>query len=268
MQLSEAKRILRANGYRVVDFELYLNEGDAKAQVLKVKELLGKWGKKLFKAKKEKDTEAIEDVTDDVKELKDEIYDKGILNKFRNNKGLGKAIFGAMAILMLAGGVSSAHAAATAQPYLGSGGSAPTATAFSNAMDDLDFYCGDSDNCTVDINGDDVTVHKDGVDTHHSYKADHGGVQSNGHVDDGHSGQADNIKLSVDSQHERNVGKTHGTMYTINVHDASGHSMWNVFKTDDGKVYTDTDPLGDAHLKPANAKQVAWLNAHGGDFLK
>lgn len=262
MNIVEAKRYLRANGYCVSSFQLWLNEGSATDQLNKVKELLGKWGNKLFKAKKEKDEDTMADIADDAKALESEIHDKGLLNKFRNNKGLAKAIFGACAVLMLAGGISNAHAAANAQPYLGGSHSAPTSMAFNDAMDDLDFYCGDAKACTVDINGDDVAVHKDGHTTHHSYTADHHGMQSNGH-------NADGIDITVDSQRERTIGKTHGTMFTIKVAEGKHAQLWNVFQTDDGRVFTDSDPGSeDSQLKPASPKQVAWLNNHGTHFLK
>lgn len=116
----------------------------------KIPQVLKGFKKDIDSAKKEGDKEALVDKQEDIKDLKDEIYDKGILNKFRNNKGLAKAIFAAMAVLMLSAGASSAHAAATAGSNFSNTGNHAS---FESVMDNLDQQinaaCGDSESCHV-----------------------------------------------------------------------------------------------------------------------
>lgn len=167
MNLREAKQELREHGYRVYKHQLMLDEG-ATDMLKKIGKLIHKWKKEADVAKKEGDEEKQKEIQDNCEDLKDEIYDKGLLNKFRNNKGLAKGIFLAMGILMLSAGASQAHAAAVADAHLGSSGHAPIAMSSSGGnvfdmMDKvIDASCGDNpDSCHV--NGDAV---KDGSDGH------------------------------------------------------------------------------------------------------
>ena len=84
------------------------------------------------------------------------------------------------------------------------------------------------------------------------------------HHSDGHS--SDGITLEV----ERDKDIRGGHVYMLNVSsDGDQEGIWLVKQMDDGQVsvkqYTQG---GETDYKVASDNQIAWLNAHGNNFLK
>lgn len=131
-----AKKRMLENGYNYYYLgEPTLNEGieDIAKKLKKIPELLKNWKKKADLAKKNKDKEELKEIQNDAEDLKDEIYDTGLLNKFRS-KGLQKAVFAGIAALMLSAGATSALAAPANTNFSHNGSHA----SFESVMDNMD----------------------------------------------------------------------------------------------------------------------------------
>lgn len=221
-----------------------LTEASAKEMLKKIPGVLANFKKKLSAGKKE-------EVQNNIEDLQDEIKSSGVLSKFRNAKGLQKTIFTTMAVLMLAAGGAQAANNANMDSYLGSQHGSTTMTSdgsnfdvvFDNMEKEIDKACKDAgqdpNHCNVLING----------DPHHS---------------DGHS--SDGISLQV----EKDKDIRGGHIYMLNVSsDGEYEGFWLVKQMDDGQVsvkqYTQG---GETDYKVASDNQIAWLNAHGNNFLK
>ena len=221
-----------------------LTEASAKEMLKKIPGVLANFKKKLSAGKKE-------EVQNNIEDLQDEIKSSGVLAKFRNAKGLQKTIFTTMAVLMLAAGGAQAANNANMDSYLGSQHGSTTMTSdgssfdavFDNMEKEIDKACKDAGqdpgHCNVTIYG----------DPHHS---------------DGNS--SDGISLHV----EKDKDISGGHLYMLNVSSDGEHEgFWLVKQMDDGQVsvkqYTQG---GETDYKVASDNQIAWLNAHGNNFLK
>lgn len=221
-----------------------LTEASAKEMLKKIPGVLANFKKKLSAGKKE-------EVQNNIEDLQDEIKSSGVLSKFRNAKGLQKTIFTTMAVLMLAAGGAQAANNANMDSYLGSQHGSTTMTSdgsnfdavFDNMEKEIDKACKDAgqdpNHCNVLIHG----------DPHHS---------------DGNS--SDGISLHV----EKDKDISGGHLYMLNVSSDGEHEgFWLVKQMDDGQVsvkqYTQG---GETDYKVASDNQIAWLNAHGNNFLK
>ena len=221
-----------------------LTEASAKEMLKKIPGVLANFKKKLSAGKKE-------EVQDNIEDLQDEIKSSGVLGKFRNAKGLQKTIFTTMAVLMLAAGGAQAAQQANMDSYLGSQHGSTTMTSdgssfdavFDNMEKEIDKACRDAGqdpgNCNVTIYG----------EPHHS---------------DGHS--SDGITLEV----ERDKDIRGGHVYMLNVSsDGEQEGIWLVKQMDDGQVSVKQySQDGETDYKVASDNQIAWLNAHGNNFLK
>ena len=221
-----------------------LTEASAKEMLKKIPGVLANFKKKLSAGKKE-------EVQNNIEDLQDEIKSSGVLAKFRNAKGLQKTIFATMAVLMLAAGGAQAANNANMDSYLGSQHGSTTMTSdgssfdavFDNMEKEIDKACKDAGqdpgHCNVTTYG----------DSHHS---------------DGHS--SDGITLEVEKDKDIHGGH----VYMLNVSsDGEYEGFWLVKQMDDGQVsvkqYTQG---GETDYKVASDNQIAWLNAHGNNFLK
>ena len=221
-----------------------LTEASAKEMLKKIPEVLANFKKKLSAGKKE-------EVQNNIEDLQDEIKSSGVLGKFRNAKGLQKTIFATMAVLMLAAGGAQAANNANMDSYLGSHHGSTTMTSdgsnfdavFDNMEKEIDKACKDAGqdpgNCNITTYG----------DPHHS---------------DGHS--SDGITLEV----ERDKDIRGGHVYMLNVStDGEQEGVWLVKQMDDGQVSVKQySQGGETDYKVASDNQIAWLNAHGNNFLK
>ena len=221
-----------------------LTEASAKEMLKKIPGVLANFKKKLSAGKKE-------EVQDNIEDLQDEIKSSGVLGKFRNAKGLQKTIFATMAVLMLAAGGAQAAQQANMDSYLGSQHGSTTMTSdgssfdavFDNMEKEIDKACRDAGqdpgNCNVTTYG----------EPHHS---------------DGHS--SDGITLEV----ERDKDIRGGHVYMLNVSsDGEQEGIWLVKQMDDGQVSVKQySQGGETDYKVASDNQIAWLNAHGNNFLK
>ena len=221
-----------------------LTEASAKEMLKKIPGVLANFKKKLSAGKKE-------EVQNNIEDLQDEIKSSGVLGKFRNAKGLQKTIFATMAVLMLAAGGAQAANNANMDNYLGSQHGSTTMTSdgsnfdavFDNMEKEIDKACKDAGQDPGHCN---VLTYSD---PHHS---------------DGHS--SDGISLQV----EKDKDIRGGHVYMLNVSSDGEHEgIWLVKQMDDGQVsvkqYTQG---GETDYKVASDNQIAWLNAHGNNFLK
>lgn len=221
-----------------------LTEASAKEMLKKIPGVLANFKKKLSAGKKE-------EVQNNIEDLQDEIKSSGVLGKFRNAKGLQKTIFATMAVLMLAAGGAQAANNANMDSYLGSHHGSTTMTSdgsnfdavFDNMEKEIDKACKDAGqdpgNCNITTYG----------EPHHS---------------DGHS--SDGITLEV----ERDKDIRGGHVYMLNVSsDGEQEGIWLVKQMDDGQVSVKQySQGGETDYKVASDNQIAWLNAHGNNFLK
>lgn len=221
-----------------------LTEASAKEMLKKIPGVLANFKKKLSAGKKE-------EVQNNIEDLQDEIKSSGVLGKFHNAKGLQKTIFATMAVLMLAAGGAQAANNANMDSYLGSHHGSTTMTSdgsnfdavFDNMEKEIDKACKDSGQ---DPNHCNVTTYGE---PHHS---------------DGHS--SDGITLEV----ERDKDIRGGHVYMLNVSsDGEQEGIWLVKQMDDGQVSVKQySQGGETDYKVASDNQIAWLNAHGNNFLK
>ena len=221
-----------------------LTEASAKEMLKKIPGVLANFKKKLSAGKKE-------EVQNNIEDLQDEIKSSGVLGKFRNAKGLQKTIFATMAVLMLAAGGAQAANNANMDSYLGSQHGSTTMTSDGSSFDAV------FDNMEKEI---DKACKDAGQDPNHCNVTTYGEP----HHSDGHS--SDGITLEV----ERDKDIRGGHVYMLNVSsDGEQEGIWLVKQMDDGQVsvkqYTQG---GETDYKVASDNQIAWLNAHGNNFLK
>lgn len=221
-----------------------LTEASAKEMLKKIPGVLANFKKKLSAGKKE-------EVQNNIEDLQDEIKSSGVLGKFRNAKGLQKTIFATMAVLMLAAGGAQAANNANMDSYLGSHHGSTTMTSdgsnfdavFDNMEKEIDKACKDA-----------------GQDPNHCNVTTYGEPNHS----DGHS--SDGITLEV----ERDKDIRGGHVYMLNVSsDGEQEGIWLVKQMDDGQVSVKQySQGGETDYKVASDNQIAWLNAHGNNFLK
>lgn len=257
MELNESLNYLTSNGYFCRKRKVFLgeamilNEAAASSMLKKIPDVLRGFKKRLATAKKEGDKAGVKEVVSDVQDLKQEIYDKGILNKFRDAKKLKKVIFGAMAVLMLSAGATNAMAASQADANLGGSGHGASHLTMDNAQNMWDSMDAVIDKACADAGQD----------------KEHCSVTTYGDGDDDHSSH-DGIKLSIDK--EKDVKGGH--VYLMQVDSSDGGKTttdyWMVRHNANGSVDVNTSPGHGGTFEAANNRQIAWLNAHGNNFLK
>lgn len=158
MNLFEAKRILKNNGYELTKEYFPMNEGimDAGKVLKKIGSLLKGWRSEIKQADKEDDEEKKEEIAKKAKQLKAEIEDKKLLHDKVSPK-LKSIVMGGIVALMAMGAVSNAHAAATDNAHFDNGfkSSSLTSSGGNNHFDALDnainAACEDPESCHVNI---------------------------------------------------------------------------------------------------------------------